>query len=136
MVDGVTGSIASASTSLVVRPALIGDQLAPPVVLLYTPPSSVPAYTVAGVTGSTASTRTVPPFGPSGVHVPASADPAPARTAAAINGTRTDRPIVMDPPDHAWRRASRRYPARRRAVNAKVTAIVGAILLVDAEPQR
>ena len=48
--------------------ALLGVQVAPPSVLLKNPLLSVPAYTVAGVTGSTARAVTNPTFSDVGDH--------------------------------------------------------------------
>src|SRR5262245_66570689 len=50
--------IARALTCGLVRALMLGLQLAPPSVLLNTPPRSVPAYRVAGILGSMARART------------------------------------------------------------------------------
>src|SRR5713101_1565917 len=57
---------------------LTAAQLPPPLTLLNTPPPLVPAYTVAGVTGSTARALMMPPSGPLLVQTltPAEATPA------------------------------------------------------------
>src|SRR5262245_13512506 len=53
-----------------VRPVLIATQCAPPSILLNTPLFGVPAYTVAGIAGSTAKTAIGPPPGPPLVQMP------------------------------------------------------------------
>src|SRR5439155_25120518 len=63
-------------------PVQIAVQLAPPFVLLNKPPNCVPASMVLGVTGSIVKASTVPPYGPRGVHLPASAVRVPARVKA------------------------------------------------------
>jgi len=53
-------------------------QVAPPFVVLKTPPPHIAAYTVEGVKGSTAKHVIFPPYGPPVVHVfrPAQSEPA------------------------------------------------------------
>ena len=63
-VVGVEGSTTRDHTILFVKPLLAAAQLAPPLVLLNTPPPGEPTYTVEGATGSMASGHAKAPPSP------------------------------------------------------------------------